>query len=78
MFQYIRSLKNFATEQPYQHAVYYLAVLLTEHAWTKQELLAATERMFCTTISFFGYIYFYLHFRTYNRELGIVYSSNVI
>jgi insulysin len=37
-------LKNFAAEQPYQHAVYYLAALLTEHSWTKQELLAATER----------------------------------
>nr|XP_022903817.1 insulin-degrading enzyme [Onthophagus taurus] len=42
---YIRMLKNFAAEQPYQHAVYYLAVLLTEHSWTKQELLAATEQL---------------------------------
>ncbi|VEN56875.1 unnamed protein product [Callosobruchus maculatus] len=40
---YIRNLKNFNAEQPYQHAVYYLTVLLTEHSWTKQELLAATE-----------------------------------
>ncbi|KAF5280052.1 hypothetical protein FQA39_LY18167 [Lamprigera yunnana] len=40
---YIRSLKNFAMEQPYQHAVYYLTVLLSEHSWTKQELLDATE-----------------------------------
>lgn len=46
--QYIRSLKNFAAEQPYQHAVYYLAVLLTEHSWTKEELLAATK---CKSIS---------------------------
>ncbi|KAF7987713.1 hypothetical protein HCN44_003576 [Aphidius gifuensis] len=36
---YIRSLKNFDAEQPYQHAVYYLAVLLAEHVWTKSELL---------------------------------------
>ncbi|KAK4883510.1 hypothetical protein RN001_006829 [Aquatica leii] len=42
---YIRSLKNFATEQPYQHAVYYLTVLLCEHSWTKQELLTATEQL---------------------------------
>ncbi|XP_045464651.1 insulin-degrading enzyme [Harmonia axyridis] len=42
---YIRNLKNFNAEQPYQHAVYYLAVLLTEHSWTKQELLAATEQL---------------------------------
>ncbi|KAG8226944.1 hypothetical protein J437_LFUL004662 [Ladona fulva] len=42
---YIRSLKNFEAEQPYQHAVYYLAVLLVEQAWTKVELLAATEEL---------------------------------
>uniref|UniRef100_A0A1Y1LI14 Insulin-degrading enzyme n=1 Tax=Photinus pyralis TaxID=7054 RepID=A0A1Y1LI14_PHOPY len=42
---YIRTLKNFAAEQPYQHAVYYLTVLLTEHSWTKRELLAATEEL---------------------------------
>ncbi|XP_019877386.1 insulin-degrading enzyme isoform X4 [Aethina tumida] len=42
---YIRNLKNFSAEQPYQHAVYYLSVLLTEHSWTKQELLAATDQL---------------------------------
>lgn len=42
---YIRNLNNFNAEQPYQHAVYYLAVLLTEHSWTKNELLAATEQL---------------------------------
>ncbi|XP_014206136.1 insulin-degrading enzyme isoform X2 [Copidosoma floridanum] len=36
---YIRSLKNFEAEQPYQHAAYYLAVLLSEHVWVKNELL---------------------------------------
>lgn len=46
VLQYIRALKNFSIEQPYQHAVYYLAVLLTEHSWTKQELLAAIDRKF--------------------------------
>ncbi|CAD6233778.1 GSCOCG00007274001-RA-CDS [Cotesia congregata] len=40
---YIRNLKNFEADQPYQHAVYYLAVLLTEQGWTKDELLEATE-----------------------------------
>ncbi|XP_012215276.2 insulin-degrading enzyme isoform X1 [Linepithema humile] len=39
---YIRSLKNFVAEQPYQHAVYYLAVLLAEQVWVKDELLEAT------------------------------------
>ncbi|KAF7268841.1 hypothetical protein GWI33_018185 [Rhynchophorus ferrugineus] len=42
---YIRNLKNFAAEQPYQHAVYYLTVLLTEHSWTKEELLASTDQI---------------------------------
>nr|CAD7441027.1 unnamed protein product [Timema bartmani] len=39
---YVRGLRNFEAEQPYQHAVYYLAVLLAEQAWTKEELLTAT------------------------------------
>ncbi|XP_065170967.1 insulin-degrading enzyme isoform X2 [Atheta coriaria] len=42
---YTRTLKNFSAEQPYQHAVYYLAVLLTEHSWTKQELLATMDQV---------------------------------
>lgn len=41
--QYIRGLKNFEAEQPYQHAAYYLAVLLSEQVWVKNELLAATD-----------------------------------
>ncbi|XP_012261292.2 insulin-degrading enzyme isoform X2 [Athalia rosae] len=42
---YIRGLKNFDAEQPYQHAVYYLAVLLAENVWTKDELLDATSQL---------------------------------
>lgn len=42
--QLCRALKNFKAEQPYQHAVYYLALILTEHAWTKQELIDAVSR----------------------------------
>ncbi|XP_017844031.1 insulin-degrading enzyme isoform X2 [Drosophila busckii] len=41
--QYIRSLKNFKAEQPYQHSIYYLALLLTENAWANVELLDAME-----------------------------------
>lgn len=44
--QLYRALKNFKAEQPYQHAVYYLALILTEHAWTKQELIDAVSRMY--------------------------------
>lgn len=43
--QYLRGLKNFSAEQPYQLAIYYLAVILTEQAWTKNELIDA---MSCT------------------------------
>lgn len=39
--QYLRGLKNFNAEQPYQLAIYYLAVILTEQAWTKKELIDA-------------------------------------
>uniref|UniRef100_A0AAR5Q891 Insulin-degrading enzyme n=1 Tax=Dendroctonus ponderosae TaxID=77166 RepID=A0AAR5Q891_DENPD len=42
---YIRNLQNFSAEQPYQHAVYYLTVLLTEHSWSKEELLASIDQI---------------------------------
>lgn len=42
---YIRSLKNFEAEQPYQQAMYYLSLLIAEQAWSKEELLEATEEM---------------------------------
>ncbi|XP_055383724.1 insulin-degrading enzyme-like isoform X1 [Condylostylus longicornis] len=38
---YTRQLKNFKAEQPYKHAIYYLALILTENAWSKGELLDA-------------------------------------
>lgn len=38
-----RSYRNFKAEQPYQHAVYHLALLLTENAWTKAELQEAAQ-----------------------------------
>ena len=41
----MRALKNFRAEQPYQHAVYYTAVLTSEQMWTKEELLEATDGM---------------------------------
>ncbi|XP_053988603.1 insulin-degrading enzyme [Hylaeus volcanicus] len=42
---YIRNLKNFKAEQPYMHTVYYLAVLLSEQVWMKDELLKATSQV---------------------------------
>lgn len=47
--EYIRSLKNFNAEQPYQHSIYYLALLLTENAWANVELLDAMERELLST-----------------------------
>ncbi|KAM9326665.1 insulin-degrading enzyme [Gastrophryne carolinensis] len=40
---YMRSLNNFRAEQPHQHAMYYLRVLMTEVAWTKDELRDALD-----------------------------------
>lgn len=42
--RYIRSLKNSEADQPYQLAIYYLSVILSENAWTKKELLDAAMR----------------------------------
>lgn len=43
VFQYMRSLNNFRAEQPHQHAMYYLRLLMTEVAWTKDELRDALD-----------------------------------
>ncbi|KAK7811466.1 hypothetical protein U0070_008667, partial [Myodes glareolus] len=40
---YMRSLTNFRAEQPHQHAMYYLRLLMTEVAWTKDELKEALD-----------------------------------
>lgn len=41
--EYKRNLKNFHAEQPYQHSMYYLTLLLTENVWSNGELLDAVE-----------------------------------
>ncbi|XP_075072253.1 insulin-degrading enzyme isoform X1 [Mixophyes fleayi] len=40
---YMRSLNNFRAEQPHKHAMYYLRLLMTEVAWTKDELRDALD-----------------------------------
>ncbi|XP_034408413.1 insulin-degrading enzyme-like [Cyclopterus lumpus] len=35
---YTRSLNNFRAEQPHQHAMYYLSVVMAEVSWTNEEL----------------------------------------
>ena len=39
----MRGLKNFKAEQPHQHAIYYMNVIMSEQMWTKEELLDATD-----------------------------------
>ena len=43
----MRTLQNFRAEQPHQHAVYYVSVIMSEVAWTKDELLATVEGRIC-------------------------------
>lgn len=38
-FKYKRNLMNFEADQPYQHTVYYMTLLISEKGWTKQQLL---------------------------------------
>ncbi|KAK6638804.1 hypothetical protein RUM43_007073 [Polyplax serrata] len=40
---YVRNLKNFDAEQPYHQVMYYVSLLVTEHAWTKTEMLNSVE-----------------------------------
>ncbi|KAK0157498.1 hypothetical protein PV328_011239 [Microctonus aethiopoides] len=42
---YIRSLKIFKAEQPYEHAIYYFSLLLAERIWTIDELLDASDHI---------------------------------
>lgn len=42
---YIRDLKNFTTDQPYQQAIYYTSLVVSEIGWTKEELIENTENM---------------------------------
>ena len=51
--QYMRSLNNFRAEQPHQHAMYYLRLLMTEVAWTKDELREALDGETLFLISLF-------------------------
>ncbi|KAJ8025523.1 Insulin-degrading enzyme [Holothuria leucospilota] len=42
---YTRMLQNFVAEQPHQHAAYYTSVIISELAWTKDELADAMEEV---------------------------------
>jgi len=50
---YVRALKNFNADQPHQHVVYYTSLLLAEHAWTKEDLLAATSELTVQSLEWF-------------------------
>ena len=40
-------------EQPYQHASYYTNILMAERAWSKADLLCATEDLTCQSLQQF-------------------------
>ncbi|XP_053623263.1 insulin-degrading enzyme [Plodia interpunctella] len=42
---HVRAIKNFQAEQPYQHAVYQQALVLSDVVWTRCQLLEAAESM---------------------------------
>ena len=46
LFQYSRSLSNFNAEQPHQHAIYYMFMLMNEQFWSKDQLLEAVEGLY--------------------------------
>ncbi|CAI9736365.1 insulin-degrading enzyme-like [Octopus vulgaris] len=50
---YSRTLSNFAAEQPHQHTMYYLTILMTEQMWTKTQLLEAVEDITCDDLQAF-------------------------
>lgn len=52
----MRSLNNFRAEQPHQHAMYYLRLLMTEVAWTKDELKEALDGNVLPLYYFLNYV----------------------
>ncbi|XP_033632870.1 insulin-degrading enzyme-like [Asterias rubens] len=42
---YSRMLQNFRAEQPHQHAAYYTTVLMSEQAWTKEEMFECMDEV---------------------------------
>lgn len=58
LFQYMRSLNNFRAEQPHQHAMYYLRLLMTEVAWTKDELKEALDGNVLIILKFIVFHFF--------------------
>lgn len=55
----MRSLNNFRAEQPHQHAMYYLRLLMTEVAWTKDELKEALDGNVLPVLNFIIFIFSY-------------------
>lgn len=53
---------DFRAEQPYQHATYFTNVLLAERAWTKMDLLNASEDLTVEALqSFIPFLFSQLH-----------------
>lgn len=56
----MRSLNNFRAEQPHQHAMYYLRLLMTEVAWTKDELKEALDGEWLPANAFLNPIQYFM------------------
>ena len=58
VLQMHRKLKNFQAEQPFSHAWYHMTVLIVDHCWRKEDLMAALEGMYvsltCITNALLG------------------------
>ena len=50
---YQRGLKNFAAEQPHQHAIYYNTALLAERQWLKSDYLEEMDNLTAEAVSDF-------------------------
>ena len=59
---YVRALQNFRAEQPYQHATYHTNLLMAERAWSKTDLLNATEDLTVESVqNFIPFLFSQLH-----------------
>lgn len=73
----MRSLNNFRAEQPHQHAMYYLRLLMTEVAWTKDELKEALDGKTFSTNSLKIFSFFSKIILFYPDYLVFMLSNNM-
>ncbi|KAL1917702.1 uncharacterized protein VTP21DRAFT_3536 [Calcarisporiella thermophila] len=60
-----RHYKNFALDQPYQHALFYLSYILHERSWTQEEKLLELEKITAEEVqNFIPFIFSHMHFES--------------